>query len=77
MADRIYPNILAYLKDTGITQEELARRLGISQGGLSKIINNIQAPRLGLALRIERVCRVPLESLIPSAKRENVGNSCV
>ena len=64
MSNRTYPSIAAYLDATGSTQVELAERLGISQAYLSKIARGLQQPSLDEALRISRILRVPVESLV-------------
>lgn len=68
MAKRTYPSLSAFLDDTGLTQADLARKLQRSQPYISKLINGLQQPSLDEALRIARVCRVPVESLVT---REN------
>jgi transcriptional regulator with XRE-family HTH domain len=77
MKRRTYPNLRAYLDDTGETQERLAKRLGISQPTMSKIINGKRVPRLELALRMSRAAGVPLESLVCAYDRTETGNTCV
>jgi transcriptional regulator with XRE-family HTH domain len=64
MATRTYPNLTAYLESTGLTQAELATKLQRSQAYISKLVNGLQQPSLDEALRIARVCRVPVESLV-------------
>ncbi len=64
LVNRVYPNLAAFLKETGITQEALAAELGISQSHLSMLINGDRQPSLPLALRIVERTRVPLESLL-------------
>jgi len=64
MARRTYPNLTSYLEDTGQTQAELAGRLQRSQAFISKLVNGLQQPSLDEALRIARICRVPVESLV-------------
>lgn len=64
MAKRTYPNLRAYLEDTGITQAELAGKLDRSQAYISKLLNGLQQPSLDEALRISRLCRIPVESLV-------------
>ena len=77
MSRRTYPNLAAFFKATGMTQEQLAKRLGISQSSMSKITRGITGPSLELALRIERAAGVPIESLLRAEYRETTGNSCV
>lgn len=74
---RTYPNLLTYFTETGDTQERMARRLDITQSYMSKLTNGLQQPELKLALRIARLARVPLESLITEARQEKNGISCV
>ena len=64
MNRRTYPNLTSYLEDTGLTQAELAVKLDRSQAFISKLVNGIQQPSLDEALRIARICRVPVESLV-------------
>lgn len=64
MARRTYPNLTAYLDSTGQTQTELAARLARSQAFVSKLVNGLAQPSLDEALRIARICRVPVESLV-------------
>lgn len=68
MVKRRYPNLKAFLADTGRTQSEFADRLGITQHYLSKIVNGRQRPSLPLALKIAAAAQVPVASLMP-AKR--------
>lgn len=64
MARRTYPNLTAYLDDTGQNQVELAARLRRSQAFVSKLVNGLAQPSLHEALRIARICRIPVESLV-------------
>jgi DNA-binding XRE family transcriptional regulator len=64
MAKRTYPSIAARMADTGETQAELAEILGVSQPYMSKIVRGLQQPGLDEALRIARIMRVPVESLV-------------
>lgn len=68
MKRRTYQNLTGYLEATGQTQAELAAKLRRSQAYISKLVNGIQQPSLDEALRIARICRVPVESLVT---REN------
>lgn len=64
MKRRTYPNLTSYLEAEGLTQAELAVKLRRSQAYISKLVNGLQQPSLDEALRISRVCRVPVESLV-------------
>jgi transcriptional regulator with XRE-family HTH domain len=72
MRRRTYPNLTAYLDDTGLTQVELAIKLQRSQAYVSKLVNGLQQPSLNEALRIARICGVPVESLV-TRERELTG----
>jgi transcriptional regulator with XRE-family HTH domain len=72
---RVYPNLTAYLDNTGQTQKQLAARLGRSQAYISKIINGLQQPRLHEALRISAETGVPVESLVSKNRNIPVGQS--
>jgi transcriptional regulator with XRE-family HTH domain len=64
MAGRTYPNLSAYLDGTGQNQVQLAKRLNRSQAFVSKVLNGLAQPSLSEALRISRICRIPVESLV-------------
>lgn len=63
-ARRIYPDLASYLKDTGTTQTAFAEKVGASQSTISRILSKELVPDVGLALRISKIARIPLESLI-------------
>lgn len=77
MALRTYPNLTTYFSETGETQERFAARLDITQSYMSKIVRGLQQPELKLALRISKLARVPLESLIRQERSDKSGISCV
>lgn len=58
---RPYPSIQAWLDATGTNQQELARRVGITQGHLSNILRKSRRCSLYLALRLSRETNVPVE----------------
>jgi len=64
MSKRIYPDLQTYLRETGTTQAAFAEKVGASQSVVSRIVNRQIVPDVGLALRISREARIPLESLI-------------
>ena len=66
MVRRSYSSLRAFLSKTGTTQEQFARRVGISQSQLSKILNGKQRPRLDLALKIAAAAEIPVSSLVTS-----------
>lgn len=63
-SDRRYPSVLAYLKDKGLTQGELARDVGLSNAQMSRIVNRQTQPSLGLAVKLSVICRVPVEAFV-------------
>ena len=63
-ARRTYPTIPAYLAATGLTQMELAAKLGRSQPFVSRLVRGLQQPSLHEALRIASVLGVPVEALV-------------
>lgn len=77
MPRRTYPDLPTFLTETDTTQERFARRLGISQSYMSKIISGKAEPPLTLALRITKAARVPMESLVRASCRNGAGNVCV
>ena len=71
---RPYPTLRSYLKGTGESQTNLARRLGISKGGLNDIIQGRRWPSVPLARHIEDHTGVPFETLIGYEARGPRGN---
>jgi transcriptional regulator with XRE-family HTH domain len=57
-----YPDLAAYLEETGETQTALAARVGASQAQVSRIAAGEVIPRAALAARLAAACRVSLES---------------
>ena len=53
----------SWLRRNGMSQRELAGKLGITEGALSKIINGSRRPSWRLALKIARLMDIHLESL--------------
>lgn len=72
-ARRAYANIATYLRETGITQAELATILGRSQAFVSKLVNGLSQPSLGEALRISRKIGIPVETLVSRGSNMPVG----
>ena len=61
-------NIEDYLKKYGITKRGFARRLGITESALHKIIAGINSPRTTTAQKIGRLCKEQtLIALVPLA----------
>jgi transcriptional regulator with XRE-family HTH domain len=51
------------------TQEDLAERLGVSVGWVSRIERGVKVPNLPFLLRLGRVLRVPVNELLPAGRR--------
>lgn len=68
MVKRIYPDLAAFLADTGTTQTAFAQAVKVSQPVISRIVNRKQK-RLDWAAaeRISRAANIPLESLTSEA----------
>jgi transcriptional regulator with XRE-family HTH domain len=64
---RRYRTVRAYLEANGITQEQFARVLGISQAHLSEILSGRKRPSVAVALQIEAVTGVTVRQLIEGA----------
>lgn len=64
-----YSSLAAYIKATGESQANIARRVGTSQAHISRIAAGDAVPRSLLAARIAAYCHVPLDSFT----RANLG----
>jgi len=60
---KAYPDIKAFMRETGATQGEIALAAGTSQAVISRVLRGKQKPSLDLALRIAQAARIPVESL--------------
>lgn len=54
-------NIRALRKAAGLTQEDLARTLGVTRQTINAIENDKYDPTLGLAMRLARLLGTPVE----------------
>lgn len=61
---KAYPTLAAYVAATGVSQVELATRLGIRQPQLSRIMRGKRQPSFPLAMRIVALTGVPVASLV-------------
>lgn len=57
-----FPDLATYLKETGDTQDHLAREVGTTQAYISRIASGDAVPRPRLAARLALYARVPLDS---------------
>ena len=55
--------IRALRKERGISQEDLARRCGVSRQTINAIENNKYDPTLGLAMRLARLLGTAVEDI--------------
>lgn len=63
MAEYVKNSLLSYRTKSGITQEELAERVGVSRQTIIAIEKGNYTPSVLLALKIARCFRVPLEDI--------------
>lgn len=56
-------NIRALRKAAGLTQEDLARALGVTRQTINAIENDKYDPTLGLAMRLDRLLGAPVEAI--------------
>jgi len=56
----------ALLNDQGITQLELAERIGVTRAAMSRYVSGDREPRLVTVARIAQELGVPIEQLIAS-----------
>lgn len=64
MANRAYPDLATFFEKSGVTQEQLAKRLGVSQAHISRIKLGLTDVPLSLAVRIAEEANIPIESLV-------------
>lgn len=53
-----------FLRDTKLTQGQLAERVGITQAHMSRVVHGGRIPSLALAVRLSRATGLPVESLL-------------
>lgn len=56
-------NIRTLRKAAGLTQEDLARALGVTRQTINAIENDKYDPTLGLAMRLARFLNTPVEDI--------------
>jgi transcriptional regulator with XRE-family HTH domain len=56
-----------YLKTSGVSQKQLARRLGVHQSTISMLVHGLRAARFKLAQKIHDKTGVPIEKLLVAA----------
>lgn len=63
MFNKISNRISEILKADGMTQNELARRSGLQDGQLNKIIRGVHTPRIDTVFKICRALKKPVEKV--------------
>ena len=53
--------IARYIESEGISQAELARRIGVSEAMVSRMLDGSRRPGLRVALAMSREMRIPVE----------------
>ena len=71
----IYPNLKLRIYTTGMRQNRLAKRLGMDEGYLSRIVNGIRKPGQELRLQIANVLGCDAEWLFEQGKVETTRNT--
>jgi len=69
---RSYPDLQTYLAESGETQLALSRRLGLSQGYLSRVARGLYLPRAERQMLIAAACRIPMSSFARAYLRSRV-----
>ncbi len=54
----------------GMSQEELARKLGITKNAISNYENGIRVPKWSIALQLSRILKIPLEKIVTDERKE-------
>jgi HTH-type transcriptional regulator/antitoxin HigA len=57
-------SLAEYIKNTSVTQTELARLLGVSPSTVNCYVSGRRTPSLGVAVKLSRITGVPVERLL-------------
>ena len=71
MENKLAENIRSYRKNRGLTQEQLAERLGITLGTVSKWERGSSEPDLGFLMDLAELFQVSVDALIGFSMRGN------
>lgn len=63
MSERIYNSVYEYRAEKGLTQEELAERVGVTRQTIIAIEKGNYAPSIVLALKLAKVLKISVEEL--------------
>ena len=55
-------------KELGLTQEELAIKVGVTKNAISNYEKGIRVPKWCIAIKLSEVLKIPLEQVYPSVK---------
>lgn len=58
-----------WLRGLGVSQEELARRVGTTQATISRYVDGTQYPTLPLAVRLHAVTGIPMTAMARPRRR--------
>lgn len=61
---RTYPNLKTWRDELGLSQEEAAQTLGLTQSVYSRVERQMRAPKPQAAKAISEMSGVPLESIL-------------
>lgn len=68
-----FRSLAHYLDKTGARQQDVAQKVGVQQGYISRIARGEIVPRPDLAKRICAVAHCPLDSFIREKRRRQTG----
>jgi len=69
------PTLRAYLRKSGESQHDLARRVGVNQSTISQLCNGGRNPSGRVALRISKATGVPVEAILKPRRRRKAGGT--
>ena len=72
MAEEIFNYVKKYRQEKGITQETIARAVGVSRQSINSIERGRYIPSLPLALKFSKYFNVPVDNLF-QLKEDNHG----
>jgi len=73
--DKFSAKLQELRRTSGLTQVELAKRVGVSQGTISRLESSDGTPDIRLVARVAKAFNEPLANLIPESIREAILNS--
>lgn len=64
MSRRLYRSLRAYLEATKQSQSAVAELVGVTPSAMSLYVSGKRIPQPAIALKISRICGIPLEALL-------------